>query len=75
MTNDIAITIMDCDVCTTHRSSNMKESLIPHGIPELPWQKIDADLFEFGGKDYLATVDFYSKYPEVAQFNGKSISL
>ena len=43
-----------------------------HEIPELPWKRIGADLFELFGKDYLILVDYYSKYPEIGLLNGKT---
>ena len=44
---------------------NTKEPLIPHTLPTRPWQYIASDLFEINGKQYLLTVDRYSKYPLV----------
>ena len=44
---------------------NTKEPLMPHTLPTRPWQYIVSDLFEINGKQYLLTVDRYSKYPLV----------
>ena len=44
---------------------NTKEPLMPHTLPTRPWQYIASDLFEINGKQYLLTVDRYSKYPLV----------
>ena len=45
--------------------ANQWEPLIPHEIPALPWQKVGADIFYFGGKTYLIIVDYFSKFSEV----------
>ena len=44
---------------------NTKEPLMPHTLPTRPWQYIASDLFEIDGKQYLLTVDRYTKYPLV----------
>ena len=50
-----------------HADSNQQEPLQPHDIPRRPWQKIGTDLFDWNGKPYLIVVDYYSRYPEVAE--------
>ncbi|XP_060601747.1 uncharacterized protein K02A2.6-like [Ruditapes philippinarum] len=65
MAKQITSYIYQCAVCQKHRYSNAKEPLISHDVPDRPWQNIAADLFSFDNKDYLVTVDYYSRYFEV----------
>jgi len=39
--------------------------MIPHQLPDSPWQEVGADYFTLHTQDYLLVVDYYSKYPEV----------
>ncbi|KAI8511855.1 hypothetical protein Bbelb_109550 [Branchiostoma belcheri] len=56
--------IQRCAVCQEHRSSNVKEPMTPHPVPQRPWQKVATDLFHWDGKDFILIVDYYSKYIE-----------
>ena len=51
--------------CLKHRDFSAKEPLIPHEFPDRPFQKIGVDLFHFDGKEYLLTVDYYSRFFEI----------
>ena len=65
MAKQICDFVLSCSVCLDNRNSNQKEPLTPHKIPSLPWQKVASDLFSFEGKDFLITVDYYSRNFEV----------
>ena len=45
ISSDITQLVLNCSTCLEHRSSNPKESLMPHIIPEYPWQIVGTDLF------------------------------
>ena len=64
MNAEIKDLISSCDVCNAFCNRQVKEPLMPHDIPDLPWQKLGADLLELHGKTYLIIVDYYSKYIE-----------
>ena len=64
MTAQIKDLLTSCDTCNAFQRQQPKEPLTPHEIPELPWMKVGADLFEWNGKSYLLLVDYYSKYFE-----------
>ena len=65
MNAQIEDTITNCTTCTTHKRSNPKEPLLPHPIPERPWERVGADLCEFEGDNYLVIADYYSNFFEV----------
>ena len=70
MPRDIESRVAECGVCARFQPANQKEPLILHSVPDRPWQKLGADIFHFGGKDYLILVGHSSKFPEVSQLNG-----
>lgn len=74
MFQSIESEILRCRICERYRSSNTKEMLIPHEIPDLPFQKIGADILDFGGGSYLAIIDYFSKYIEVIKLRTKQSS-
>ena len=56
-----------------YRTSQAKEPLKSHELPERPWQKIAIDLFELDKQEYVVMVDYYSKFFEVSHLpNSKS---
>ena len=42
-----------------------KEPLMPSSFPSRPWEKVSTDLFDAGGRTYLITVDYYSRWFEI----------
>ena len=57
--------ILKCDICNSQKPEQPREPLMPHEIPSRPWQKVGTDLFQFDGRQYLITVDYYSSFFEV----------
>ena len=41
-------------------------------IPDRPWAKVGSDLFEFNGAYYLLSVNYYSKWIEIAKLSNLS---
>ena len=58
--------IKSCRKCVKDHKPN-KEPLIPTPLPDYPWQQVGTDLCTLQGTDYLITVDYFSRYPEVTQ--------
>jgi Integrase core domain. len=61
---DLKNFIMNCETCKKFQPSNRKEPLIPHEVPNFPWEKVAVDLFDFERSKYLIIVDYYSKFFE-----------
>ena len=58
-----------CDVCASYSSKQAREPLVITESPNRPWTKIGSDLFSFGGKNYLITVDYTSSFTEVDELH------
>ena len=54
--------ILSQSVLTT---SNPKEPLLSHEVPSRPWQKLATDIFTWEKRQFLVTVDYYSRFFEV----------
>ena len=67
MPKQIADLIETCDICQESRSTNRHEPLMPQEVPASPQQKIAADLFTVGGKDYMVSADYYSKWINITE--------
>lgn len=52
--------------CVTCRQAQVQRA-DPSAFPELPWQKVGMDLFEWKKMSYLLIVDYYSRYIEIAK--------
>ncbi|XP_045030394.1 uncharacterized protein K02A2.6-like [Daphnia magna] len=58
--------VASCPSGQENRHNNPALPLFPTRIPVHPFQKVSADIFQFGGVHYLLLVDEYSKWPCVA---------
>uniref|UniRef100_A0A803KB09 Gypsy retrotransposon integrase-like protein 1 n=1 Tax=Xenopus tropicalis TaxID=8364 RepID=A0A803KB09_XENTR len=72
MSKDIEQMVENCTVCQEERPANHKETLLSHDIPDLPWLKLAADIFDFRGHAFLLIVDYFSKYPEILKLPDKT---
>ena len=65
MNKQIEDLISKCDICIKHRSRQQKEPMTIHEIPQLPWEKVATDLFEYKGSHFMVIVDYFSNFIEV----------
>ena len=65
MNSQIEHAVSNCPACTEHQSSNPKEPMIAHKLPDRSWQNVATDLFELYNEQYLIVVDYYSRYFEL----------
>ena len=65
MSQDIETEVKTCEICNAHKKHQQKEPLHPHTVPQRPWSKVGADLFEVDGRNYLLLVDYYSGFFEL----------
>ena len=61
--------VKDCCICCKEHTQPA-EPLITSELPELPFQKVGTDLFEWEKRTYLLLVDYYSRYIEIALLKG-----
>lgn len=48
--------------------------MLPSALPDHPWEKVAADLFELGKATYLLVVDYFSRYVEVQELSTTTAS-
>ena len=65
MNSQIENAVSNCPACTEHQSSNPKEPMTAHKLPDRPWQNVATDLFELHNEQYMIVVDYCSRYFEL----------
>lgn len=72
MSKEIEDFVLQCEICEKFRRKNQKEPLTSHPLPERPWERISADILEYGNRPFLVVFDSYSNWLELALLKGKS---
>lgn len=72
MSKEIENFILQCETCERFRRKNQKEPLTSYPLPERPWERISADILEYGNRPFLVVFDSYSNWLELALIKGKS---
>ena len=65
MSSEIRQFVETCGVCSTYLDKQIPEPIHLHDVPSHPWQKVGTDIFTWAGRNYLITVDYYSKFFEL----------
>ena len=73
LSTQLASLVNECSVCRPLRPVAPKP-LLPSDAPNLPWEVLGSDLFEWNGAHYLLVVDYLSRFPEIAQLPETSSS-
>ena len=74
MGEDIELHVQSCNTCKTFRHQQRKEPMINHEIPSRAWEKVGTDLFQYGRRQYVLVVDYYSKFVDVRLLEDTSSS-
>lgn len=61
-----------CFPCQTYQNNNIKEPLMSHEVPNLPFRKLATDIMDFKTKSYLVVYDYYSKWLDIKYLRNKS---
>ena len=64
---DIEALVNTCETCQKYQRNQCQEPTIHHNIPPTPWWKLGSDLYHINNRDFLILVDYFSKYPIVAE--------
>ena len=65
MAKQIEDHVSRCSTCQEYQNLAQREPLLPHCIPNRPWQMVGTDLFRWNGANYLLLVDYYSNFFEI----------
>ncbi|GFS01193.1 Pol polyprotein [Elysia marginata] len=63
--NELRQMAASCDACQRSKPKNQKEPLHQHDEGKTPWEKVGLDFCEFGDRQYLIVVDYFSNFIEV----------
>ena len=66
ISQELARVVQNCRECCKAQTQRA-QPLTPSPLPELPWQKVATDLFQWKQKTFLLIVDYYSRFIEIAR--------
>jgi hypothetical protein len=66
--------VAGCSICQERRNNNPAQQYYPAEVPEHHFQKVATDFFQLAGKNYLLTVDYFSKWPCVVEMSSTTSS-
>ena len=63
--------VKSCPECCKHKVQR-PQPFQPSEIPQLPWQKVATNLFQWRKSSYLLVMDYYSQWIEVARLTSET---
>lgn len=72
MSTDVENRVKSCGLYAQFQNINAKEPILMLDIPDRPWSKLAADLFEHEKYNHLLVVDYFSKWAEVINLENLS---
>jgi len=73
MSQELEKKVRDCYECCKYQRRRV-DPMLPSSLPDLPWQKVGTDLFEWKNSKYLLIVDYYSRYIEISHLDHSTAS-
>jgi len=68
ISQELARVVQNCRECCKAQTQRA-QPLMPSPLPELPWQKVATDLFQWKQSTFLLIVDYYSRFIEIARLS------
>nr|XP_034824747.1 uncharacterized protein K02A2.6-like [Maniola hyperantus] len=72
MSRDVERAVRGCEACALHAPAPRVAPLNQHYVPNIPWQKLGSDIFEYKKKHYIILIDYFSNYVEVGMIRNLS---
>ena len=69
MSAEIRQHLKACGTCATYANKQPQETSVITGVPDGPWKKVATDMLNWAGDGYLVTVDYHSRFVELAKLN------
>ena len=74
ISGDIRQMVKDCELCHKYQQAQPKLPVMQPDLPTRPWEKLESDIFQFNGANYLIIVDYYSRFPIIRPLGDTSAS-
>ncbi|XP_052820095.1 uncharacterized protein K02A2.6-like [Mya arenaria] len=74
MNSDIDTMVSICSVCAEQQNQQPAEPLKPTLTPDLPYDMVGCDVFQFRSEKYLVIVDYYFKYIDTEKLESETTS-
>ena len=72
MSSQVEEKIKNCSIFHDYAPAEQREPMIPSKTPDYPWAEVASDIFTFQSKNYVLSVDYFSKYIEVTELSDLS---